>query len=315
MAARARFGISSRRSGPESRHRAFQHARALGTNRCRHSIRHAHAADQHARQSAQLHHASTQDASDPLFRRLGNHRCGGRQLAQSFESVRTRDRNRRFVVQTARFGSHFAHMRFLVLSVLIATAIVVVAADSKKSTDFRGPKKPATNEVKSSTSTNDPVEAEYLKLLAMDDLAQKEVDVWMKDAQAFQEKGAPQDMAALKEKVQKRLKPVKDAYEKFLAEHPKHSEARLAYGSFLMDTEDEDEAVVQMERAREDDPQNPAGWKNLANHYGDRGPVKRAFQYYEKAIELNPDEPVYKQNFATTVYLFRKDAQEFYRIN
>ncbi|HEY6226308.1 MAG TPA: tetratricopeptide repeat protein [Verrucomicrobiae bacterium] len=206
-------------------------------------------------------------------------------------------------------------MRFLVLSVLIATAIVVVAADSKKSTDFRGPKKPATNEVKSSTSTNDPVEAEYLKLLAMDDLAQKEVDVWMKDAQAFQEKGAPQDMAALKEKVQKRLKPVKDAYEKFLAEHPKHSEARLAYGSFLMDTEDEDEAVVQMERAREDDPKNPAAWNNLANHYGHRGPVKRAFQYYEKAIELNPDEPVYKQNFATTVYLFRKDAQEFYRIN
>jgi tetratricopeptide (TPR) repeat protein len=43
--------------------------------------------------------------------------------------------------------------------------------------------------------------------------------------------------------------------------------------------------------------------------------VKRAFAYYEKAIELNPEEPVYKQNFATTIYLFRKDAQEFYRIN
>ena len=209
-------------------------------------------------------------------------------------------------------------MRFFVLSVFIATAIVVAAAESKKSADFRGQKKPGTNAVSavtSITSTNDPVETEYLKLLALDDLAQKEVDVWMKDAMAFQEKGAPQDMAALKEKVQKRLKPVKDAYEKFLAEHPKHSEARLAYGSFLMDTEDEDEAVVQMERAREDDPKNPAAWNNLANHYGHRGPVKRAFQYYEKAIELNPDEPVYKQNFATTVYLFRKDSQEFYRIN
>jgi tetratricopeptide (TPR) repeat protein len=151
--------------------------------------------------------------------------------------------------------------------------------------------------------------------LAMDDLAQKEVDVWIKEAIAFEQKGAALDAAAVTEKVQKRLKPVKDAYEKFLTEHPKHAEARLAYASFLSDVHEEDEAVVQMERAREDEPKNPAAWNNLANHYGHRGPVKRAFAYYEKAIELEPTEPVYKQNFATTLYLFRKDAQEFYRIN
>ena len=29
---------------------------------------------------------------------------------------------------------------------------------------------------------------------------------------------------------------------------------------------------------------------------------------------LEPDEPVYYQNFATTVYLYRKDAREFYHI-
>jgi tetratricopeptide (TPR) repeat protein len=36
---------------------------------------------------------------------------------------------------------------------------------------------------------------------------------------------------------------------------------------------------------------------------------------YAKAIELNPAEPVYYQNLATTVYLFRKDARAFYGIN
>ena len=36
---------------------------------------------------------------------------------------------------------------------------------------------------------------------------------------------------------------------------------------------------------------------------------------YAKAIELNPGEPVYYQNLATTVYLFRKDAMAFYSIN
>jgi tetratricopeptide (TPR) repeat protein len=152
-------------------------------------------------------------------------------------------------------------------------------------------------------------------LLAIDDAAQKEVDQWIKEAEQFQEKGAPPDKAALSAKIEARFKPVRDAYEKFLLEHPKYAEARLAYGSFLMDINAEDEAVVQMERAREDDPTNPAAWNNLANHYGHRGPVKRAFAYYEKAMELDPKEPVYKQNFATTLYLFRKDAQEFYRIN
>src|SRR6185436_6955136 len=40
-----------------------------------------------------------------------------------------------------------------------------------------------------------------------------------------------------------------------------------------------------------------------------------SFEYYAKAIELNPAEPVYFHNFGTTVYLFRKDAKEFYNIN
>ena len=36
---------------------------------------------------------------------------------------------------------------------------------------------------------------------------------------------------------------------------------------------------------------------------------------YARAIELNPAEPVYYQNLATTVYLFRKDARAFYGIS
>ena len=191
-------------------------------------------------------------------------------------------------------------MRLLILLLLLASAGFVGAAEKKKESSV--------------TSTNDPVEIEYLKLLAMDDAATKEVDTWIKESIAFEKAGAPTDEATFALKVQERLKPVKAAYEKFLAAHPKHVEARLAYGSFLMEIHEEDEAVVQMERAREDDPKNPAAWNNLANHYGHRGPVKKAFAYYERAMELDPNEPVYKQNFATTLYLFRKDAKEVYRI-
>jgi Flp pilus assembly protein TadD len=62
-------------------------------------------------------------------------------------------------------------------------------------------------------------------------------------------------------------------------------------------------------------PRNPSPWNNLANVYAHIGPVKKGFQYYEKAIELDPNEPVYLQNLATVTYLFRKDAAEMYRID
>lgn len=165
------------------------------------------------------------------------------------------------------------------------------------------------------TDPNDPVEKEYRKLLEEDDAAQEEVDRWIRQNEAFKEQGAGVSEARLRARVVERLEKVRKSYQDFLQAHPEHARARLAYGSFLMDIREEDEAVREMEKARELDPKNPAAWNNLANYYGHRSPVKKAFEYYAKAIELNPNEPVYFQNFATTVFLFRKDAMEFYHID
>jgi len=162
---------------------------------------------------------------------------------------------------------------------------------------------------------NDPVEKEYQKLLELDDAAQEEVDKWIRDDTAFREQGAGLAGATLGARVEQRLKPVREAYEGFLRRHPDHARAHLAYGSFLHDTQDEEGSVEHWEKARELEPQNPAAWNNLANHYGHRSPVTKAFEYYAKAIELDPKEAVYYQNFATTVYLFRRDAMEFYKID
>jgi tetratricopeptide (TPR) repeat protein len=162
---------------------------------------------------------------------------------------------------------------------------------------------------------NDPLEKEYEKLLEADDAAQQEVDKWIRDETAFREKGAGLPDATLKARIEQRLKQVRDAYDDFLRRYPDHARAHLAYGSFLMEISEEDDAVNQMEKARELDPKNPAAWNNLANYYGHRSPVKKAFEYYAKAIELNPTEPVYYQNLATTVFLFRPDAMTFYKID
>jgi tetratricopeptide (TPR) repeat protein len=176
----------------------------------------------------------------------------------------------------------------------------------------------ASNAVQQTTGITlpvaDPLENDYQNLLAQDDAAQAEVDKWIRDNQAFLATGGGVPDAELNRRLEERLKPVRQAYENFIAAHPDHARARVAYGSFLNDTREEDAAVEQWEKARALDPQNSAVWNNLANYYGEHGPITNAFAFYTKAIELNPLQSVYYHNFGTTVYLFRKDAMEFFKI-
>jgi tetratricopeptide (TPR) repeat protein len=162
---------------------------------------------------------------------------------------------------------------------------------------------------------NDPIEKEYHKLTADDDAALSEVDGWIRENNAFAEKGGGMSDAQLNSRIRERFAPVKKAYEDFLQRHPDHARAHLAYGSFLEDARDEDAAAVEYEKARCLDPKNPAPWNQLANHYVHEGPVKKSFEYYAKAIELDPTEPLYYRNLGNTVFLFRKDAKEFYNID
>jgi tetratricopeptide (TPR) repeat protein len=161
-------------------------------------------------------------------------------------------------------------------------------------------------------NSNDPAEQELRKLMMDDDAASDEVDKWIRDNDALAAKGAGEPKEELNKKIHARFDIVRKGYEDFLLEHPNSAHGYMAYGSFLNDIGDEESAKVQYENARQLDPKNPAVWNNLANYYGEHGPVTSAFEYYAEAIRLNPAEPVYYQNFATTVYLYRKDAREFY---
>ncbi len=169
--------------------------------------------------------------------------------------------------------------------------------------------------VEAVASANDPAEKAYRQLLELDENTTEEIDKWIRDAQAMEAKtGAAAPNVTLNAKIRERLEAVKTAYEKFLEKNPKHVKGWLAFGSYLNEIGQESEAAAKWEKARELDPTDPAAWNNLANYYGHKSPVKKAFEYYAKAIELNPNEPVYYHNFGTTVYLFRKDAKEYYGI-
>lgn len=163
-------------------------------------------------------------------------------------------------------------------------------------------------------NTNDPAEQELQKLMMDDDAASDEVDKWIRDNDVLAAKGAGESRAELNKRIRARLDIVRKGYEDFLLRHPDSAQGHMAYGSFLNDIGEEDEAKSQYENSRQLDPKNPAVWNNLANYYGENGPVTNAFAYYTEAIRLDPTEPVYFENFATTVYLYRKDAEEFYGI-
>jgi len=199
------------------------------------------------------------------------------------------------------------HRLWIALLIAWLTAGIAAAAGDREKRSSEFPTVSASN-------TNDPVELEFQKLMQDDDAAQTEVDKWITDNAAFASKGAGDPPAALRRRILQRFEPIGKAYQDFLERHPKHTRARAAYASFLSDTKDEDSAREQLELALSYDTNNPAVYNNLANIYGHTGPVKKAFEYYEKAIQLNPEESVYYHNFGTTVYLFRQDAMEQYGI-
>ena len=162
-------------------------------------------------------------------------------------------------------------------------------------------------------ATTNPTEHQLEQVMLGDDLTLDEINSWIGTNQI--PRTDTNDLSQLNLRIRARLNVQKESYEKFLRNHPDNAHGYLAYGSFLNDIGDEEAAKVQYENSKQYDPKNPAVWNNLANYYGEHGELTNAFTGYTEAIHLNPGEPVYYQNFATTVYLYRKDACEFYNLN
>lgn len=161
-------------------------------------------------------------------------------------------------------------------------------------------------------NVNDPVETQLHELMAADDAALTEVNTWIRTNQI--PRTDTNGTALFNRQILNRFDVVKQGYQNFLRNHPDSARGYLAYGSFLGDIGEEDAARVQYENSKQLDPKNPAVWNQLANYFGEHGELTNAFTHYTEAIRLDPAEPVYYRNFATTVYLYRKDAREFYQL-
>jgi tetratricopeptide (TPR) repeat protein len=199
------------------------------------------------------------------------------------------------------------------LAVLLPAVTKAAAAEPGTNAPEGGNK--GTNVVVLVDGTNTSVEKEYEQLLGKDDEAQMQVDQWIKENNQFKAKGAGVPDEELNRRILQRFEPVRKAYDDFLKEHPNHARARLAYGGFLNDATDEAGAQAQWEKALELDPSNPAAYNNLAGRYAESGREFKAFDYFSKAIELKPEEAQYYQGFGDALYVFRKKAMDYYKLD
>jgi len=204
-------------------------------------------------------------------------------------------------------GMYSRFVTFLLLGVLGAALATNAPTRQTPTGPERGQSRPAAETA--------AVEQEYQKLQTEDDAAQAEVDKWVRESSDLKAKGGGASQAELDRRIRERLGLVRKAYENFLSRHPDHARAQLAYGNFLSDRQDEAGAQAHWEKALELDPKNADAYNNLAGRYSESGPVKKAFEYFDKAIELKPSEPVYYHNFATSLYVLNKQGMKYYGLN
>ena len=127
-------------------------------------------------------------------------------------------------------------------------------------------------------------------IMDADDAAQEEISKWVDETEDPKDPLLAPHPLTLRGRMLQRVEPVKERYQQFLRDHPKNSKGEMAYGSFLNDLGEEDEAVAHWERARELDPKDPAAWNNLANVYAHHGPVAAQEGPAFRQVGRNPAE-------------------------
>jgi tetratricopeptide (TPR) repeat protein len=105
------------------------------------------------------------------------------------------------------------------------------------------------------------------------------------------------------EQRKQRLELINKAYLAFLSYYPKHPRALNYYGEFLYDRKGDITRAIQYWRWAEAlDGEYSAPLNNLGIHYCHAGDYEWGLNYFDEAIEIDPDNPDYLYNLAQ-IYL------------
>ena len=108
-----------------------------------------------------------------------------------------------------------------------------------------------------------------------------------------------EELKARQKSAMERLTKVEHAYKVLLDRYPKNARALNYYGEFLVDyRNDELNGVRCWREAIANDPKLALPYNNLAIYYAHTGQYAFGIENYDKAIELDPENPDFKYNKA-----------------
>jgi len=129
-----------------------------------------------------------------------------------------------------------------ILSVMLATNSTVIAI---------------SNEVQSATGIalpvvdpKDPAEMALHQIMLDDDAAMDDVQKMIQENNAFAAHGAGEPKAELNRRIRAHFAAVRKEYEDLVQKYPDSARCHLAYGTFLNDIGEEDDAAVEYEKSR-----------------------------------------------------------------
>lgn len=99
-------------------------------------------------------------------------------------------------------------------------------------------------------------------------------------------------------------------YQAFVLENPNYVYAFILYGKFLRQVGEREAANVAFVRANSLDPQIAVVKQQIGNYLVENGQPVEALGYYTAAIELEPDNALYRYQLGETLYQFNEHLVE-----
>jgi tetratricopeptide (TPR) repeat protein len=135
----------------------------------------------------------------------------------------------------------------------------------------------------------------------------------LEEAQELAKSGHVDEAKEKKEQALRRFRQIRTAYEFVLHHYPKNARAKTYHGEVLYDRfGDMETAVKDWVEAATLDPKLSSPYNDLGIHYCHFGEYTKGLQYYDKALELDPDNPDYLYNIVQT-YLTNFPEVQSYR--
>ncbi len=118
----------------------------------------------------------------------------------------------------------------------------------------------------------------------------------------FQKSMADEDVHSIKTELQS----IVDGYERLISASPDYAAAFISYGMMLHRIGERELSYAMLARADELDPNHAIVKNQLGNYQAEEGKYPEALAFYQMAIDLKPDEPLYHYQVGNLLFAYRK---------